>query len=166
MGNTEFNMSNHADIRELLTLAAAGALDAVEQRRLEDHLRRCPECRAELENWQRLTGALRAMPTPQTPPGLVERTRRQMEARTASRAHQPLARYALVWLTLFAWLSAFLTWPLFRFFSDRLAGLLDVSWTDAGLTRVWLGYIVVAWMASAIVAALLGKARQQEGRNV
>ena len=158
-------MSNHADIRELLTLAAAGALDAVEQRRLEDHLRGCTECRAELENWQRLTGALRAMPTPQTPPGLVERTRRQMEARTASRGHQ-LARSALVWLTLFAWLSTFLTWPLFRFFGDRLARLLDVSWTDAGLTRVWLGYIVVAWMASAIVAALLGKARQQEGRTV
>jgi len=158
-------MSNHADIRELLTLAAAGGLDAAEQRRLEDHLRRCPDCRAELEDWQRLTGALRAMPTPQTPPGLVERTRRQMEARTASRGHQ-LARSALVWLTLFSWLSAFLTWPLFRFFGDRLARLLDVSWTDAGLTRVWLGYMVVAWMASAIVAALLGKARQQEGRTV
>jgi len=159
-------MNEHADLRELLTLAAAGALDAAGQKRLEDHLRQCPDCRVELEGWQRLTGALRAMPTPQAPLGLVERTRRLMESRAAARAEQRQTRWVLLWLTLFAWLSTFLAWPLFRLFGDRVGGFLDVSWTDAGLARAWLGYMVVAWMATAIVAALLGKARQQEGRTI
>jgi len=159
-------MNEHADLRELLPLAAAGVLDAAGQKQIEDHLRQCHECRVELESWQRLTGALRAMPTPQAPSGLVERTRRLMESRAEAQAEQRQTRWALLWLTLFAWLSTFLTWPLFRLFGDRVGGFLDMSWTDTGLTRAWLGYMAVAWMATAIIAALLGKTKQQEGRTV
>lgn len=68
-------MGEHASIRELLTLAAAGALDAGEQRRVEQHLRDCAECRAEFQAWGRLAGALEGLPTPQAPPTLVQRTR-------------------------------------------------------------------------------------------
>jgi len=159
-------MSEHAEIRELLPLAAAGALDPAGQKQVEDHLRQCGDCRVELESWQRLTGALRAIPTPQAPPGLVERTRRQMEIRAASRAEQGQTRSLLLWLTVFAWISTFLTWPLFKLFGERLGGFLDISWTGSGLATAWLGYIVVGWMATAIVAAMLGKARRQEGRLV
>jgi anti-sigma factor RsiW len=159
-------MNEHADIRELLPLAAAGALDDAGQKQVEDHLRQCHECRVELESWQRLTDGLRAMPTPQAPLGLVERTRRVLESQAAGQAEQRQTRWMLLWLTLFAWLSTFLTWPLFRLFGDRVGGFLDMSWTDTGITQAWLSYMVVVWMATAIVAALLGKARRQEGRTV
>jgi anti-sigma factor RsiW len=155
-------MNEHRDVRELLTLAAAGALGPAAQRRVEDHLRQCRECRAEIESWQRLTGALRAMPTPQAPMGLVESTRRQMASRAAARAEQRHAQSLLLGLTGFAWISTVLTWPLFHFWGGRVADLLDIPWTNAGVTGAWLGYIVVAWMATAIVTVLLGKARQQE----
>jgi anti-sigma factor RsiW len=101
-------MSGHEEIRDLLTLAAAGALDAAGQRRVEDHLRECRDCRAELEGWQQLTGALKQMPTPQAPMGLVERTRRRMERQAAARVEQQRRRVLLMWLTAFAWASTLL----------------------------------------------------------
>ena len=157
-------MDEHAAIRELLTLAAAGALDDAGQRRVEDHLRHCQDCRAELAAWQRLTGALEALPTPQAPLGLVERTRRQMERRAAAQAENRRKRALLVWLTIFGWASTLLTWPLFQVLGGRLRGVLDLS--SPGLNQVWIGYIVVSWMISAVVAVLLGQRRQQEERTI
>jgi anti-sigma factor RsiW len=157
-------MDEHAEIRELLTLAAAGTLDADEQRRVEDHLRQCSDCHAELAAWQRLTGALEALPTPQAPLGLMERTRRQMEKRAAAKAEHRWNRRALVWLTVFAWISTVLTWPLFQLLAGRLGGVLDLS--SRGVTQVWIGYMVVSWMTAAVVAGLLGQRRQQEGRTL
>jgi anti-sigma factor RsiW len=157
-------MNQHAEIRELLTLAAAGALDQAEQRRVEEHLRQCSDCRTELAAWQRLTGALEAMPTPQAPKGLVERTRRQMENRAVAQAEHRWNRTALVWLIAFAWISTLLTWPLFQFFGGRLGGLLDLSSRD--VTQVWIGYIVVSWMMSVVVAGLLAQRQHQEGRTL
>lgn len=157
-------MDQHAEIRELLTLAAAGALDEAGQRRVEDHLRQCSDCRAELAAWQRLTGALEALPTPQAPARLVERTRRMMENRAAAQGEHRWNRMALVWVTAFAWVSTLLTWPLFQFFDGRLGGLLDLS--SRGVTQVWIGYAIVSWMASIVVAGLLGQRRQQEGRTL
>ncbi len=153
-------MSEHAAIRELLTLAAAGALDSAEQRRVENHLRQCLDCQAELARWQRLTGALQAVPTPQAPLGLLERTRRQMERRAAAQAESRQKRMLLVWLTVFGWASTLLTWPLFQF----LGGALDLS--TRGLNQVWIGYLVVSWMMSAVVTGLLGQRHRQEGRTL
>jgi anti-sigma factor RsiW len=152
-------MDAHEEIRDLLTLAAAGALDAAGQRRVEDHLRQCPGCRAELETWQRLTGAVKDMPTPQAPMGLVERTRRRMERQAAARVAQRRHRLLLVWLTAFAWATTLLTWPLLRL----LGGSLDLSWTGLSLTEVWIAYVVASWMISIVVAGMLGRRHQQQG---
>lgn len=157
-------MNQHDDIRDLLNLAAAGALDAAAQRRVEDHLRQCAGCRAELESWQQLTGALEALPTPQAPAGLVERTRRQLERRAAAQAESGRKRRVLVWLTVFAWASTILTWPLFQLLGGRIAGVLEVS--SQGLSQVWIAYIIASWMISVVVAVLLGQRCQQEGRTL
>ena len=157
-------MNQHDDIRDLLTLAAAGALDAAEQRQVEEHLRQCAGCRAELQSWQLLTGALEALPTPQAPVGLVERTRRQLEAKVSVQAARRSKRALLVWLTVLGWASTLLTLPLFRFFGSRLGGILDVS--SQGVNQVWIGYLVVSWMISAVVAGLLGQRCRQEGRTL
>jgi anti-sigma factor RsiW len=159
-------MNNHNDIRDLLPLAAAGALEPAAQRQVEEHLSECSDCRAELASWQRLTGALEALPTPQAPLGLVERTRRQMENRAAAKAERRWNRAVLVWLTAFAWISTLLTWPLFQFFGGRLGGMLDLS--SRGVTNVWIGYIVMTWTVTVIVAGLLGQRyqRNQEVRTI
>jgi anti-sigma factor RsiW len=152
-------MDGHEEFRDLLTLAAAGALDAAGQRRVEDHLRQCQGCRVELETWQRLTGALKDMPTPQAPMGLVERTRRLMERQAAARAARRHQRLLLVWLTVFAWACTLLTWPLLRL----LGGALDLPWSGMSLTEAWIGYVIVSWMMSVVVAGLLGRRHQQHG---
>lgn len=155
-------MDEHASIRELLTLAAAGTLDGAEQRWVEDHLRQCQDCRAELAAWQRLTGALEAMPTPQAPLGLVERTRRQMASRAAARAEHRRTRNLLVWLTVFAWAITLMSWLGFQWMGDRLARVLGVSFT--GLTMAWILYTLAAWLATALAAGLLSQ-RYREGRQ-
>ncbi|HMF89449.1 MAG TPA: zf-HC2 domain-containing protein [Candidatus Angelobacter sp.] len=157
-------MNQHDDIRDLLTLAAAGALDAAEQRSVAEHLRQCAGCRAELESWQRLTGALEALPTPQAPLGLVERTRRQLEARVSVQAERSRKRALLVWLTVLGWASTLLTWPLFQLLGGRIAGALDLS--SQGLNQVWIGYLVASWTIGVVAAGLLGQRHQQEGRTL
>lgn len=155
-------MDEHAAIRDLLTLAAAGALDAAGQRRLEEHLRHCPDCRIELEAWQRLTGALEKLPTPQAPLGLVERTRRRLESEAAKRAEHRRSRAVLAWLTMFAWGTTLLSWLGFQWLGDGVAHALDVSFTS--LAMVWIVYTLVAWLGTVVVATVLGKRYQQEGR--
>jgi hypothetical protein len=106
-----------------------------------------------------VSGALKDMHTPQAPMGLVERTRRLMERQAAARAAQRRHRLLLVWLTVFAWATTLLTWPLLRL----LGGTLDLSWTGLSLTEAWIGYVVVSWMISVVVAGLLGRRHQQQG---
>jgi anti-sigma factor RsiW len=151
-------MNQHDDIRDLLTLAAAGALDAAEQRQVEEHLRQCAGCRAELESWQRLTGALQALPTPQAPVGLVERTRRQMERSAAARAGHRQQRILLFGLTASAWMFSFLGWLVFQMLGGKV---LDLSST--AVTMAWIGYTMVSWLTAGLAAAMLGKRYQQEG---
>ncbi|HEX7286025.1 MAG TPA: zf-HC2 domain-containing protein [Candidatus Angelobacter sp.] len=154
-------MNEHDAIHELLTLAAAGALDAGEQGRVEEHLRQCEACRTEFAGWLRLTGALKELPTPQAPPRLLEQTRRAMEMRAeAQRAHRT-NHFMLGLMLLFAWTATLLNWPLLRLLEGRLTQWLDVS--SGQLTAMWVGYILLAWMATALAAGLLGHRRQREG---
>ena len=149
-------MDEHAFVRDRLTLAAAGALDAAEQRQVEEHLRQCAGCRAEFQAWGQLGGALEALPTPQAPPGLLERTRRQLEARATVLAERRHSRALLVWLTALGWVATLLTWPLFQW----LGGVVD--WPSHSVTAVWIGYMVVSWMMSVVAAGLLAQRRRGE----
>jgi anti-sigma factor RsiW len=156
-------MNQHDDIRDLLTLAAAGALDAAEQRQVEEHLRQCADCRAELDSWQRLTGALEALPTPQAPLGLVERSRGRLESQAALGAQHRRKQGLFFTLTVCAWMFSVLTWLGFRMISGPVTQILGVS--SITLTLGWVAYTLVSWLMSGLVAAMLGKRYQQEGRT-
>ena len=160
------NMHEHDEIRDLLTLAAAGALTGEEQKRVEEHLRRCGGCQAQFDAWSRLTGALEQMPTPQAPMGLVERTRRMLEQQAAASAERRRQRWLFFWLTAFAWATTLLTWPLFEFFGSRIGQFVDLSWTHLGVNGAWISYMLLTWTMSVLVAGLLGKRRMQEERTV
>ena len=57
----------HDDYKEMIPARALSALDAVEERALNEHLENCSECRKELENWQRTAAALSLAPDPAEP---------------------------------------------------------------------------------------------------
>jgi anti-sigma factor RsiW len=159
-------MDEHALVRDLLTLAAAGALDAAEQRQIQGHLRSCASCRAEFEAWGRVAGALEALPTPQAPPGLVERTRRQIERNAALAGEQRQQRWLFFWLTVFAWATTVLSWPLFGFLGSRVGRFVDLSWTHVSAGEAWIGYMFLVGTIGALAVGLLGSRRMQEERTI
>ena len=57
----------HDDYREMIPARALSALDAAEERALNEHLENCAECRKELEGWQATAAALSLAPDPAEP---------------------------------------------------------------------------------------------------
>ena len=159
-------MDEHASVRDLLTLGAAGALDAAEQRLVEEHLRGCAVCRTEFVGWGRLGVALEALPTPQAPLGLVERTRLQIERNAALAGEQRQQRWLFFWLTVFAWATTALSWPLFGFLGSRVGRVVDLSWTHVSAGEAWIGYMFVVGTIGALAVGLLGSGRMQEERTI
>jgi anti-sigma factor RsiW len=153
-------MNEHSTTRDLLALAAAGLLEPSEQRRIEKHLHSCEACRADFDEWTRLAGALRDLPTPQAPPRLVIQTQRILAYAASLQGHQ-LNRLGLTLLVVFSWIITFIT---FRFVS-----LLDIplaQWLNVSSTTVWVAYIGGTWLATALAVGLIGKHRQQEGEII
>ena len=57
----------HDDYKEMIPARALSALDAAEERALNEHLKNCAECRKELEGWQATAAALSLAPDPVEP---------------------------------------------------------------------------------------------------
>jgi len=57
----------HEDYKEMIPARALSALDAAEERVLNEHLDNCSECRKELEEWQATAAALAVVPDPVEP---------------------------------------------------------------------------------------------------
>ena len=155
-------MTTHDEIRELLALAAAGALNSDEELELARHLRECTACTAELESWQSLAGSLRRLPTPQPPTGLIERVRAQVEWQFAAEAEQRWNHGVLAFVVLFAWTITLAGWPIFRLLTGDLFG-----WLSPGFGHTWLGlvgYTVMAWLTGGVAAATLAFTRRRERR--
>ena len=155
-------MSEHEAIRELLSLAAAGALDAADEQRIARHLRECGSCAAEFEQFQGLANSLRRLPTPQAPASLVERTRVRMEWQLAEEAENRWNYRVLVFLILFAWTLVLATWPVVRLLSNGMLG-----WFEPGFGRTWLslaGYTGLLWITGGVAAGTLALRRRRERR--
>src|SRR6185369_17588143 len=57
----------HDDYKEMIPARALSALDAAQERVLNEHLESCAECRKELEDWQATAAALSLTPDPSEP---------------------------------------------------------------------------------------------------
>jgi anti-sigma-K factor RskA len=57
----------HEDYKEMIPARALSALDAAEERVLNEHLDNCSECRKELEEWQETTAVLAVVADPVEP---------------------------------------------------------------------------------------------------
>lgn len=154
-------MKEHTIIRDLLSLAAAGALTPAEQRSVDEHLCECEACRAELSHWAHLAGTLRQLPTPQAPPKLVRQTRRLLEARAAAARERRGNWLAPALFIMFSWIAAALNWRFVRLFDTHLS-----RWMDVSSTALWVVSIGVTWLAAGVAAGMLVKHSQREGKTI
>jgi anti-sigma factor RsiW len=152
-------MSGH--VRELLALAAAGALDPEDERRVAAHLALCADCAAEAAEWRRLAQELERLPAPKASPLLVARAVQAVEERLAERAERAWNRAALGFLVAFAWTLAVVSWFVFDLVAGGLAAQLG---GPVGSTAGWYGaYLVAGWLSAGAAAVLLGRRSQEEG---
>jgi anti-sigma factor RsiW len=149
-------MSDHSEIRELLTLAAAGELSAEEQRRIESHVAGCPECAAELDEWRLIAEAITTAPAPVPPAGLVDRTRNRVAAAAAARRERVVGDVVLGFLLLFGWTVSLAVWFIWRLMSG--GPLLEASLASVGL---WLGgSTLFAWLTAGVAVVMIAPKRE------
>jgi len=159
---SEKKMTGQDEIRELLSLAAAGALDAKEDRRVAAHLRTCSSCAVALASWQAIEAGLRRIPTPQAPAALVARTIARAQMRFAEESDRRSERKVLALVIVFSWVFVALSWP--------LAQLLGHGWLSLlgfGFEQGWKNFAVftaLCWIAGAAAAILLAMHRDRERR--
>jgi anti-sigma factor RsiW len=153
---------SHEKIRELLALAAAGALGPEEDLLVARHRETCDECSAELERWGALTGGLRRLPTPQPRAAVVERARAQAEARLAEEREHRWHLAVMIFVVLYAWILTTMSWQLFRLITGGL-----LTRFEPGFNHSWFlfaAFTILVWATGGVAAVLLGRHRQQGRR--
>jgi anti-sigma factor RsiW len=158
----ERSMGAHDEIRELLGLAAAGALSGTEEQRVASHVASCAACASELEDWRMLAGGLRRLPTPQPRAAIVERARARAQMVFAEEEESRSNGRVMVLLVCFAWIVTLASWPIFRMVSSGL-----LVWFDPRFNQTWLvfaGFTGLLWATGGLAAVMLARHRQQERR--
>ena len=157
-------MTEHEKIRELLALAAAGAVDASEEARINEHLRLCSDCAARLGFWQEIQSGLRRIPTPQAPASLVARTIALAQNRLLEESDQRSERRVIAVATVFSWLRVAVSWPLAQFLGHGWMALVG-----SGFKQGWENFVAftaLCWLAGAAAAILLAARKQRERTTV
>ena len=150
-------MSEHASIRELLSLAAAGVLDPDEQRRVEQHATVCDACRRELELWQGYSRELVRLPAPVAPKYLADRTRALVLEKRAAATQRRWDDIVLAVLVLLGWTVSLVVWVVFRLFTGGMLSVVESSFVTI---LEWLGASTLfAWLTAAVAAVMLGSRR-------
>ena len=155
-------MTEHDEIRELLSLAAAGALNENEDQGVSAHLRTCPACVAELVSWQAIGAGLRRIPTPQAPAAFVARTIARAQMRFAEESDRRSERKVFALVIVFSWIFVALSWPLAQLLGHGWLSLLGL-----GFEQGWKNFVVFTafcWIAGAAAAILLAMRRDRERR--
>jgi anti-sigma factor RsiW len=155
-------MSDHQQIRELLALAAAGALDEAGRHRVERHCSECTECAAALAEWHTLAQALRRLPTPQPSPVAVMRARAAAVGALEAARHRRESAVTFIFLGLFAW-SFTLAGGLVSVL--LFSGPAEMGRLLAGHIPLWLAiFTALAWTAASAAAVVLGARHREQGR--
>lgn len=155
-------MNPHDEIRRLVALAAAGALEPDEEARLHAHLGGCPECAARLASFSNIATALAKLPLAQPSFGLAARTRARVAAEIAARAERRSHHLLLALLICFGWIVTLATFFLGRHFAAGLAQIMGVSPT--WFVQGFIGYAFFSALASAAFAGVIGPRLQATRR--
>ena len=155
-------MSEHDKVRELLALAAAGALTAAEEKQVAEHVRSCVSCSNELDAWRPIATELRRLPTPQPSSWLLQATLARAEAKLADQAEHDWNRRVIIFVVAFAWLLTIASWPVFDFVRPYLRSLLGPRFD-----HTWIGFAALTalgWLAGGVAAVMLGIRQRGERR--
>jgi predicted anti-sigma-YlaC factor YlaD len=152
-------MSEHESMQEWLPLAAGGALEPRELRRLEEHARECAECRRELEIWGAYAQGLRQLPQPGLPAQLIERTRARVWQERATAADRRWDELMLGALALFAWTVGLTFWFVLRIFTGGALVIMGANLVRFGTWSA--ASTVLVWLTAAVAALALGKRRRE-----
>ncbi len=139
-------MNEHDTIRELLALAAAGALTRAEEQRVAEHVRSCVACSNELEAWRPIASELRRLPTPQPSPWLAQATLARAEAKLTEQAEHEWNRRVLIAVVAFSWLLTIASRAVFQ------------TWIS------FAAFTALGWLAGAVAAVMLAVHQRGERR--
>ena len=137
-------MMPHEKVQRMLALAVAGALDAEEQRAVEQHALGCEECRRKIETLGTYARGLASMPQPVVPEGLLERTRLSVAEAGWAAAEQRSRDLMLALVVVLSWAGWLGLWMVVRTFTGG-------AWSALGVSTL------LVWMTAGVAVALLGK---------
>jgi len=160
-------MSEHDKIRELLALAAAGALTAAEEKQVAEHVRSCVSCSNELDAWRPIASELRRLPTPQPSSWLVQATLARAEAKLTEQAEHDWNRRVMIAVVAFAWLLTIASWPVFHSVSGRFGSLLEPQFSPTQFGQTWISFAAftaLGWLAGGVAAVMLAIRQRGERR--
>jgi anti-sigma factor RsiW len=160
-------MSEHDKIRELLALAAAGALTAAEEKQVAEHVRSCVSCSNEFDEWRPIASELRRLPTPQPSSWLVQATLARAEAKLTEQAEHDWNRRVMIFVLSFAWLLTIASWPAFHFVTGRFGNLLEPQFSHTQFSYTWISFAaftVLGWLAGGVAAVMLAIRQRGERR--
>ena len=160
-------MSEHDKIRELLALAAAGALTSAEEKQVAEHVRSCIACSNELEAWRPIASELRRLPTPQPSSWLAQATLARAQAKLAEQAEHDWNRRVLIVVVAFAWLLTIASWPVFHFVSGHFGSLLEPKFSHTEFGPTWISFAAftaLGWLAGGVAAVMLAIRQRDERR--
>jgi predicted anti-sigma-YlaC factor YlaD len=155
-------MSEHDRIRELLPLAAAGALTNAEEKQVAEHVRSCVSCSNELDAWGPIASELRRLPTPQPSSWLVQSTLARAEAKLTEQAEHDWNRRVMIVVVALAWLLTIASWPVFHFVSERFGSLLGPQFSHPWIS--FAAFTALGWLAGGVAAVMLAVRQRGERR--
>jgi hypothetical protein len=164
---SEHEKVRHKKIRELLALAAAGALTSAEEKRVAEHVRSCIACSNELDAWRPIASELRRLPTPQPSSWLVQATLARAEAKLTEQAEHDWNRRVMLVVVAFSWLLTIASWPVFRVVSGRFGSLLEPQFSHTLFGQTWIGFVAftaLGWIAGGVAAVMLAIRQRGERR--
>ncbi|MBI3279866.1 MAG: zf-HC2 domain-containing protein [Acidobacteria bacterium] len=155
-------MSEHESVRKLLALAAAGALEFEDVRRVEQHAQACDDCRRELETWSRYARALRQLPQPSLPAGLLERARDRILQENGAATSDQANAVLLGAIVVFGWVSAPALWVLVHGVTGGTVNIQGMSL----VSLLWWSLLsaVLTWTTAA--ASAMALVRRSERRSI
>ena len=162
-------MNEHDKIRELLALAAAGALTSAEEKQVAEHVRSCLACSNELEAWRPIANELRRLPTPQPSSWLVQATLARAEAKFTEQAEHDWNQRLMIIVVAFAWLLTIASWAVFHVVSGRFGSLLGPLFSQTLFSQKWISFAAftaLEWLAGGVAAVMLAIRQRGERRMV
>lgn len=107
-------MKNHNELRELLPLAAAGALAEHQALAVRQHVNECAECKEIFERWEQLAGVCAALPPVPFPDWLTQKTLDRVSQSRQAAEDRRWNCLGFTALAAFSWAMSLLTCSIIR----------------------------------------------------